>query len=523
MGKIRQLSNEDINKIAAGEVVESPKNMVKELVENALDAGATEIEIEISQGGFERIAVKDNGCGMSSEDAVLSTERHATSKIRGYLDLAQCMTLGFRGEALSSIAAVSRITILTSEKTPLGVEVSVEPGKEPVCISKGRRRGTTVVVEKLFANTPARKAFQKSPAQSTRDIKQVCKALVLSHFGVSFTLVIDGKEEYRLHAAPSLERVSSLYEPSFTRDLRELKHDCFSGFFSPPDIAHLSRSHQFLFLNGRTITSPELSRAMERGYATMLNAGTFPHFFLWLQIEPDSYDVNIHPQKKEVAFREEEMLCQALQNAVRDAFRTRVVFEEEISREPLVRFEMPRQEVQFELREEPRVPDFEIVALVQSIAIVAREENLLIMDLVRAKKSLIVKEMGQGKLPAMQSLLFPIQITVSDQEVDRIEAYPEKLAAWGIEGHRTGPHLFSVEAVYPGYDEGKLQEVIGAMCRGEAWESQVENLRVGPTFSPHEVREIVRGILDARLEFSPTGKRIWKRCSMEQFAAIVDQ
>ena len=325
MNKIKMLSDDLINKIAAGEVVERPASIVKELVENSLDSGATKISIDLEDSGKKLIKVSDNGSGMNQENARLSIMRHATSKIANQDDLFSIKTLGFRGEALASIAAVSQFSLITKTSDTEGFNLVLEGGTE---ISSGliaSEQGTSIEVQNIFFNTPARKKFLKSDRVELRHIIDIITRYALAHPKVAFTL---NHEKHPLLTSPATDSlkdtVASLFGVQLAKDLLELNYDeelKISGFICKPYDARNDKTQQILFVNGRWIRSQELTKAVYDAYHSLIFVHKHPIFFLFLDVNPETIDVNVHPQKYEVKFDEIDVVCNALENAVKRVLR----------------------------------------------------------------------------------------------------------------------------------------------------------------------------------------------------------
>lgn len=321
---IRILDEHVANKIAAGEVIERPASVVKELVENALDAGARRIDIEIRQGGKEYIRVTDDGAGVPADQVPLAFARHATSKIRSAEDLFNVATLGFRGEALPSIASVSEVEMRTrTGDATAGVRYVVcagVPGElEPV----GTPAGTTVVVRRLFFNTPARYKFLRSDAAEGRRIADVAARIALAWPQVAVRLVADGRQVFATpgdgHLAAAIRAVYGSAARELVPVSGELNGVQVSGWVSKPDVVHGNRERMSVFLNGRWIQSAAVLRAIEQGYDTMLPHGRHPLAVVHLTVDPAAVDVNVHPAKAEVRFKDDSAVFRAVLRAVRDA------------------------------------------------------------------------------------------------------------------------------------------------------------------------------------------------------------
>jgi len=310
-GRIHILSDIVINRIAAGEVVERPASVVKELVENALDAGARSVEVTLHTGGRDRVEVSDDGTGMSSEDAVLALERHATSKIASDEDLHALSTFGFRGEALPSIASVSRLILESCEGDGAdGTRLVVEGGTLQEQGPAARRHGTTVIVEHLFANVPARRKFLRTAQTEYRHALNAVTEAALSRLDVAFRLEHDGREAFRLAAGEGLrERAQALFGGRSLKGAVTLGVEAddlrLTGILGSPAAARRSAAGVHLFVNGRPVNHRGLSYALYTGYGELLAGGSYPFACLFLEVSPGQVDVNVHPAKREVRFGDE--------------------------------------------------------------------------------------------------------------------------------------------------------------------------------------------------------------------------
>ena len=307
------LSDALISQIAAGEVIERPASVVKELVENALDARATHIEIELERGGSGSIRVRDDGDGIQSQDIALALARHATSKIASLADLQGVATLGFRGEALPSIASVSRLSLVSRSATAAHAwSVETRDGALAAPVPASHPQGTSVEVRDLFFNVPARRKFLRSEATEYQHVVRMLERLALSRFAVAFSLVHNGKPVWSLAAAQTaperLARVAKLCGEDFAGHVIELKHDTeslrVSGWLALPTFSRRQPDLQFAFLNGRFVRDKLLAGAVRLAYRDVLFHGRFPAYLLYLELDPAAVDVNAHPQKLEVRFRD---------------------------------------------------------------------------------------------------------------------------------------------------------------------------------------------------------------------------
>lgn len=316
------------NQIAAGEVVERPASVVKELVENSLDAAARRIDIEIEGGGLELIRVRDDGQGIEQEDAPLAFARHATSKIRRAADLTRITTLGFRGEALASIAAVARVEMTTRPPgMTAGTLVRVAGNSRPEAVATGCPPGTTVTVRDLFFNTPARRQYMKKPAAESRAVVAVVEKLALGHPDVAITLSLDGRRSLATPGNGDLQAVLvALYGLETGRGLLPLQEAgsgwSLNGFISPPWLHRSHRNQQVWLVNGRYILNRVLTWAVEGCYRSIIPTGRHPLFVLQLTVDPGEVDVNVHPAKLEVRFQKEQDLARQVTNAVKGTLFT---------------------------------------------------------------------------------------------------------------------------------------------------------------------------------------------------------
>lgn len=322
---VRLLDTNTANQIAAGEVVEKPASVVKELVENALDAGADKIEVTIFAGGTEYIRVTDNGCGMSEADAKMAVLRHATSKLTKAEDLLSLNTLGFRGEALPSIASVSNFTLLTRPQSEeFATSVHIDGGENTEVTASGGSTGTTVIVENLFFNVPARRKFLKTVSTEGRYISELLTRLALSRPDVRFKLVNNDKEVLSTPGDGDLEHaIRALYGKNVAENLLEVSLNDpkvrVSGFIGKPTLLKGTRQWQTFFVNGRCIGSKMLSKAMDHAYQSQIPKSGFPFAVINIAVDTASVDVNVHPQKSEIKFSDDSLIYKAMYKALTDA------------------------------------------------------------------------------------------------------------------------------------------------------------------------------------------------------------
>jgi len=458
MGLIRVLNDAVINQIAAGEVIENPASVVKELVENSLDAGAKRIWVEIRGGGFQLIQVADNGSGMSRDDAVLAFERHATSKIAKIDDLNTLHTMGFRGEALASIASVARVELVTAEEGKDGTEVVVEGGVMKSARPASRDRGTTIQVRSLFYNVPARKKFQKSSSATTSEIHRLLLTLALARPDVSFEfkshdeLILSAEGEVENSLLSNLDgRIGSVFESSFMLGRRalEAEHEGYwvQGWIGSPVDDRVNRSSQYLFINQRSVISPLVAASIRAGYGHRLGEKRYPIFVVQLGVPPEDVDVNVHPQKREVRFRDEERLREFLRRATESAFHetrpTVVSFQE---RSETVYSAMP-----LAFREENASPELveipDVIGMYEHYLLLhAHEEGILWVDLQKAEEQMVLSSLTQESSGVRsQGLLIPIPVELSGN----LDEKQQLLQQVGYSVQRSGKNQYLIDGIPP--------------------------------------------------------------------------
>ena len=337
MNKIKILPDNLANQIAAGEVVERPASVIKELVENSIDAGATRIQIDVELGGRRLMRVSDDGEGMMRDDAVLAFERHATSKIKTLEDLSAIGTLGFRGEALASVASVAKVELITkTENDTAATCVSIEGGKLRDVKDFARPTGTTLHVRDLFFNTPARRKFMRSEATENYHITNIVTHYALAHPEIAFTLTTNGRESLRLAPAKDLrERAYQIFGANMIESLlpvdggREFIAK-IKGFVSAPRERRTSRDAQYFFINGRFVRDKIIAGGLLEGFRAVLPHGVYPVAFLFLEIPLEEIDVNVHPSKTEVRFRRSQAVKEVISEAIRAALQSAGIVQDEI-------------------------------------------------------------------------------------------------------------------------------------------------------------------------------------------------
>ena len=339
--RIKILPEQLTNKIAAGEVVERPASVVKELVENSLDAGCGELTVEIEGGGKRLIKVSDNGCGMSREDALLSLERHATSKVSNADDLFRLSTLGFRGEAIPSVASVSRFDLASRETGSLeGTEIYAEGGRIKEVKSCGMAEGTVISVRNLFFNTPARLKFMKSNETEAGHIGELLTRMAISRPEVRFTYINDGKTVFRLLPGDVRSRVAALLGSSLAGDMPSFDASVeglsLSGLLGRPDQSRSSAASLYTYINGRFIRDKVVQHAVMQSYRNVLERGRYPVVVLFIELPAGEVDVNVHPTKHEVRFREQGRVHDAIQAVLEEQLRQTARVRTPVGKSPAV-------------------------------------------------------------------------------------------------------------------------------------------------------------------------------------------
>lgn len=493
-GHVRVLPLHVANKIAAGEVVERPASVVKELVENAIDAGARSIKVTITQGGRKLVAVQDDGCGMSKDDAILSLERQATSKIADVDDIERIDTLGFRGEAIPSIASVSRFTLTTRRaETDEGTCLQVNAGTLAEVRATGCPVGTLVEVRDLFCNVPARRKFLRAYVTEENHVKSIFTVHALAHPSIAFALVIDGRELYRLAPASDLkDRVRDLFGDDFLEQLLSVSAPetnppngiRVSGFIEKPNLFTPTRREQFVFVNGRPATAASINYALREAYPRR-GGDVRPAAVLFIDLPPAQVDVNVHPTKREVRFRDNVAVKEAILDAVRHALTPsaeaptlRPVPSVERpaplpeSPAPIPRVETPRpsltpqvsapipvsapiqQEITLETSADGRAAKpwqwFKFLAQSASgYLFIETDAGIVTINPIAARERIAYEKLlGKGGVPiASQALLIPETIQLSPVEFARISSALDVVRAMGFQLEPFGTNTFKIDAV----------------------------------------------------------------------------
>ncbi|MCR4658675.1 MAG: DNA mismatch repair endonuclease MutL [Bacteroidales bacterium] len=520
MDIINILPDSVANQIAAGEVVDRPAGAVKELLENAMDAGATHIDLIVKDAGRTLIQVIDNGSGMSDSDARLCFERHATSKIHRSDDLFAIHTMGFRGEALASIAAIAQVELRTRlHDSELGTTVQIEGSQIVDQQLTACQPGTSISVKNLFFNVPARRNFLKKDSVELSHIEEVFKRIVLVHYDIGFTFVSNGKTLYDLRPGTMLQRIAGIYGNHYKERFYEVQEETdlvkISGFVGKPEYSRRTRGEQYLFVNGRYIKHPALSAAVEKAYDEMLPERSYPSYYIALQVDPSRIDVNIHPTKTEVKFVDDHALFAILRSAVKKSLGVFTLANQlsfdtpdefnigpaptgytppapSVSYNPNYNpfkasasqshmdFKQPDIPVHADIPDYTEGADFQDEADVQEpqqpqssaclqlqgrFIVTALSSGLAIIDQQRAHERVIYERLtkAEGQVPSSQTLLFPVscQFTVADAELFG-ELLPD-LRGYGFEVEPAGQATFVVTATPSDLKESDLQPLFDQM------------------------------------------------------------
>jgi DNA mismatch repair protein MutL len=523
------------DQIAAGEVVERPASVVKELVENALDAGARYVRVELENGGKVLIQVSDDGSGMGREDAVLSLDRHATSKVRSVADLVGVATFGFRGEALPAIASVSRLTLATHDGQTEGTELTVVGGRLDRVASTARQRGTSVTVRGLFFNTPARRKFLRSAASETRASHEAVATLALAHPESGFELHVDGSCRLAVPAdEDQVERLAGVWGRDLAGTLIPVEYAAgafrVGGYIQRPGDAQPTGRRTQLFVNGRPFRDPFLIRAAEAGYRAAIHPGDRPSLYLRVEVAPEDVDVNVHPAKLEVRFRDRIGVERVVEEAVRSALGALVAAVPVGEWRPLpVAFGSRSstggtQLVDLEqlfpaasgdepadaLQEPPLGFEASLLQVFDSYIMYQGPDGVVIVDQHSAHERVlyeaVLAQLSGNNAPA-QRLLLPLTLELTDEELDAVEAHGPELRRVGFEAEAFGGRTVVVHAVpspHPRFDGAAcFREMIADLARGRfgGWANRLERfaatyacraaVKAGQRLEQREMRELL--------------------------------
>lgn len=555
MSRIQQLDAQTANMIAAGEVVERPAGVVKELVENAIDAQSTRIEIQVTEGGLKKITVTDDGTGMDARDAVMAFQRHATSKIHGTQDLWSIHTLGFRGEALPSIASVAKVTLTTSDGQE-GTRVKIEYGKTVSVGAYPGNQGTEIQVEGLFYRTPARLKHMKSGSYENSLIQDVVNRFAMSHPEIAFSFFSDGRESLRTTGQNNLLEVlfqiwgRSAAEAAIPVDWSDADYH-ITGYLIKPELTRASRSYMQVFLNGRMVHTYRLYKAIQDGYEDFIVRGRYPLAVLQVSMDSQLVDVNVHPSKWEVRLSKENQLIDLIRTRTREtlagtvlapkaevqesvryyepiAFDTDALLPQEETKpaeqaalrteepravqEPVpVPADMPQEAEETPETEKRTFPEMQVIGqLHDKFILCAVPDGLAILDQHACQERVHYEQIRDSlnREPALTELLVPLQFQVSADLVKRVEEINEAIADLHVRFQAFGPTTLIVREVplwmQEVEEEPFLQDVLDLFAADTAVHyARLEkkkiatmachrSIRFNRKLTPGEMQEVVR-------------------------------
>lgn len=554
---IRVLTEETINKIAAGEVIENPASVVKELVENAIDAKSTQLTVEIKAGGFSLIRVSDNGLGMSRDDLLLCLERHATSKIRNAEDLNEVLSMGFRGEALASIAAISRMRFTSCRKDKaLGCQISCNGGKLLHPEDAARSPGTTVEVRALFYNVPARKKFQKSAAASQVEIMRILTKLALANPQIQIHGVFDEKKLLNSSGEGLNKTCKEVLGEPFLKGSCPIDYEesrChLVGCLGSPLEARKNRLGQYLVVNGRGVTCPEINRGIYEAYGTRLGSRDHPTFVLHLTLPTHWIDVNVHPQKREIRLGEKQVIQEVLRKGVLQALQGKPLeikaFPQgkplDWSSLPPLRFqEIPNEEppllsLEANKKDLPIIGQFDHFLLLDGR--MSHEQvhiphysgpydGILVFDLEAAHAQILFERFLNSGVGMLQVLMIPQTLEFAPHEYEKLNLHLEAIKKMGVEMRSFGKNCFIVEALSPEIQKEELKSLMHTLLNvfDQKISEKEQQKTLALTVSRHarsykkgwtivEAKYLVKQLLNSNSPyFCPKGKPIVVHLSYE--------
>ena len=552
MAHITRLDNLVVNQIAAGEVIERPSSVVKELVENSLDAGSTRITVEIEGGGIQRIRVTDDGMGMSRDDALLCFERHATSKITRTEDLFAISSLGFRGEALASIAAVARVELLTCEQhASIGTRVYISGGATELVEDAARAPGTTVVVRNLFFNLPVRKGFLRSRQTELRSVTEALFRLAVARPGVGFVTKTEKRTIWNLPPASTLkDRIVQLLGPERAESLLPVRASVqgleIEGWVQPPGEARPGKRQQIIAVNGRPAESPEIRTALTVAFQGGVMPGAHMHVYLLTTVDPRVVDVNVHPTKREVRFKDPGAIRDALIHTFRDALSVRGANMQRSLHETRIRdtvhpgdsrlaegkrsgsvreedqiWAFPRDSIKHfqpkHLHHHPRIEletsEVPFLQIAATYIIAPMGDSIVIFDQHACHERVLYEETIKrlsGVRAMAQQLLFPLHVDLNAREAAMADEFEREMKQVGFEIRRFGETSYLIEAVPADMmnepDEALIKRVIEGLDDPE-WSALSKHHRIASSIACHSAiragehlnQEQMRDIIDRLL------------------------
>lgn len=565
MNKISILPQSEVNKIAAGEVIERPSSVVKELIENSIDAEADFITIEIERGGEELIRVSDDGYGMSKEDALLSLERHATSKIQTSNDIVTLSTFGFRGEALPSIASVSYLELLTRrEEDVVASLIKAEEGKITVVSEDSRAVGTTVSVFNLFYNTPVRRKFLRGVTSETRRIIDEVIAQSIGYPNIGFCLICNGRESLKLEIGQELkERLFTIYGRDEIETMIEINSIgppiAVKGFVSSADNIRFSKRNQILYVNKRRITNRMLNHAIYKGYGENLG-GKHPSYFIFLELDPTLYDVNVHPTKREVKFRDEGTVYRIVKEAIDNSFLVKregnfrkysnifqlhngtqinkesfdlkesVLFSRDFG--PHYRVDEKIEDVEKSLDKKLKNVPIVLWQLHKTYIFASIKDGFLIIDQHVAHERILYEQILKGRGKGSQQLLFPPVIELSPVDYDIWNEFYREMESLGFSIKSFSGRSVVVESVPTLVPPLRVVEIVKEILNDLSTVKRTKEryfetiskiyacraaIKAGDELTQEEMNQIVDELFATDVpHFCPHGRPIMVRISIEE-------
>lgn len=579
---IQLLPDHVANQIAAGEVVQRPASVVKELLENAIDASSTKVELIVTDAGRNLIQVVDNGIGMSETDARMSFERHATSKIRNTEDIFKIATKGFRGEALASIAAVAQVELKTKKhESEIGTQIYIEGGElqfqEPVQTAEG----SSLAVKNLFYNVPARRKFLKSNSVEFRHIIDEFQRVALAHESIEFSLFHNDEVIFKLRKASQLQRIVDVFGRKLQPLLILIKEDLgwvkLSGFVAKPEGAKKARGEQFFFVNGRFFKSSYLNRAVQEAFEGLLGQGYFPSFFLYLELDPEKIDVNIHPQKTEVKFEDESLIFALVRSTIKKSLgiynvapsldfdrdpQKDIFFESKINssstfKAPEIKVDRnynPFSEETFTQKSASKIDfdeiyqptdvkpskinlfeeeDFEedLMRLPNDFWIYNQGKKTFVLDLGRIHSVVFESQKKQiKKSNASQALLFSLEYFLDEIEKVKYKSIQKHLPDLGFEMDLTQENVLRINAIPEGLQEKDVITFLERIFENlefkteenflDFYETQWNNFQIKPKGSflyKPEVEQLVKEFIDLGFpQYTSSGKKCFVELSLDE-------
>lgn len=492
MSIIKILPENLVNQIAAGEVIERPASVVKELMENSIDAGAKRITLEVTGAGDELIKITDDGCGMSFEDAIMAFERHATSKISSKEDLFNISSFGFRGEAIASIASVSLMTLRTKRADDkVGVVVESNGGKIVKHEEISCNNGTQIEIRNLFFNTPARKKYLKTPSTEYQNLLGIVQAMALMHPEIHFKVIHDGKSSFEYAGVGGLiERVRDVLGKNTSENCLPIFYGgsdiSVEGFIGKPELSRSGSKHQYLFVNGRQINHHLFSYAIAESYHSLLMDGRKPFYLINIKIDPALIDVNVHPRKLEIRFQNQSQLFSILQSAAKKTLEKNVLmpnlrnfgqreeynptdnqvkaafeFTEKITGANYMPGRFNKYSYHQEVKEELSMLPLNQIA--RSYILAENSEGLVLIDQHAAHERVRYEELMdqfEKQNPEKQQLLLPLNIELSSAEVLVFESNKEIFEGLGFEIDSFGGNTFNIQAVPSSISNENIQTIL---------------------------------------------------------------